>query len=158
MFSSLSAYNASCRIWKDEDFEYIMKLEDASELRNRDFNLFKQCVEVYSRAKTEYGDIVYNYRENYSNLDPHEVLKAFGFGYQYDEKNNYCASQLDVDLKILPTTNKYPKLFPVITVIGDGEFKCEHIYPEDFNKTVKIEDFAWLENNIRRFWKGGDGV
>lgn len=155
IFTHLRAYNAQSQIWKDEDISFISNV-DNDKLRDSNPELYKESLAVYFRAQKEYGETVSLYRGNYTSLSSEEVLSAFGFEYNaYDDE--YIASDLDIDLATVAKTENYPKSFPVIAFLSDGDFKVEKVYPEDFSKSVELEDFSWLEENVRAFWRGEKG-
>lgn len=156
LFTHLRAYKGQAQIWKDEDIkaiEYIDKFK--GDLTGVDPKRFSDSVGVLLQAEKEYGNTVYWFLETFRDLSSGEVLRAFGFDDLEGLEDEYVADDLDRDLEDYPQNNNYPKSFPVITVLGDGDkLKVLHIYPNNFNNEVKIEDFAWLEKNIRAFWGG----
>lgn len=154
LFTCLRAYNGQAQIWKDEDIEYISNLNRRDEI---DPDLFKKSVEVYTRANEAYGDVVITNRENYRDLADTDVLNAFGFIPPDEDEDAYAGMVLDLDLRLLKKNDNYPKSFPVIVIQGDGDFKIHCVYPVDFNIPSRIEDFGWLEKNIRAFWSEGKG-
>jgi hypothetical protein len=156
LFTCLRSYNGQAQIWKDEDIEYIRNLNRQDEV---DPELLKKSVEVYTRANAEYGDTILANRDNYTHLSDIDILDAFGFisPDEDDDGDAYAAMSLDFDLRALKKNDNYPKSFPVIVIQGDGDFKIHCVYPNDFNTPSKIEDFAWLEKNIRAFWTEGKG-
>lgn len=154
LFTHLRSYNGQCQIWKDEDYPFVCNI-DNHKLKTENPTLWKES--VMFRAKKEYGDTLDLYRDNFSNLSPDEILYAFGFN-SPESDESYVADDLDIDLSKLNKNENYPKSFPVVVILGDGEkFNTDRIYPEDFSKSVKIEDFSWLETNIRKFWHEGKG-
>jgi hypothetical protein len=156
LFTHLRCYNGQCQIWKDEDYSLICNIENIK-LKTENPILWAQSVDVYLRAKKEYADTLDLYRSNFSDLSPDEILYAFGFD-NPENDDGHVTDNLDIDLSKLNKNTNYPKSFPVIIVLGDGEkFETDRIYPEDFSKSVKIEDFNWLETNIRKFWNEGKG-
>lgn len=157
IFTHLRAYNAQSQIWKDEDISFISNV-DNDKLRDSNPELYKESLAVYFRAQKEYGHAVQTWRDNFTSLTPEEVLYNFGFEYTAEEYDDeYIACDLDINLASLNKTENYPTSFPVIVILSDGDFKVERIYLEDFEKSAKIEDFSWLEENVKAFWRGDKG-
>lgn len=155
IFTHLSCYNGHCNMWKDEDIQLISNLNN-EQIRDNDPDLWRKSIDAYCKARESYGNIVSQYRDNFSSLTAENVLYAFGFEYNADCDED-IEHDLDIDLDTVAKTENYPKSFPVIAFLSDGDFKVEKVYPEDFDKSVEIEDFSWLEENVRAFWRGEKG-
>lgn len=158
IFTHLRAYNGACQIWKDEDIEFIRNV-DNKRLKQENLELWKQSVDIYFKAKKEYGENRCYWRDIFSDYPDWALLRAFGLDYSPDDEKgeNYVMHSMDIDLAALPKTEDYPKSFPVVAALESGSKhdgpNLMFIYPEDFSKdSDQMGDFSWLERNARRFW------
>jgi len=164
IFTSLRAYNGGCYLWKKEDIEHVKNVDDIK-LRKENHSKWKESYEVYKKAENAYGADTDYWKGIFEDYEGHVLLRSFGLEKSYDENedgSSYCAEELDYDLNKLEKTKKYPKSFPVITLLENGSEhrgpSIEHVYPDDFNKNLnQIGDFSWLEENVRAFWMKGEG-
>jgi hypothetical protein len=147
-------------MWKDEDYEYIKNLDNKSLIGT---DLFKKSFDVYSQALTDYGDSMSEWKGRFGHYSSEDLLSAFGFEFPRDfdddevEDIKYELQNLDTPLSDLVRNKNYPECFPVVTCIENGFIKEEgpnvfHVYMRDFSEDLVVEDFSWLEKNIRNFW------
>ena len=156
LFTHLRSYDSGASLWKKEDLQSFKNVNEERHNKEKS-SLFWDSLDVYLKAYDGYGKAVREHNGWFGTLSADKVLSAFGFNSpssdadDFDE--NYVMAELDIFDKLKPNDN-FPKSFPVVAVIGDGEFKVEHIYLSDFQNNIKNEDFSWLEENIRDFWSG----
>jgi hypothetical protein len=163
IFTHLRAYNAAAHVWKEEDIPFISKVDD-KEFREDNFEEWKKCFEVYDKAEKEYGEDMSYWRGIFEDYAAHTLLYSLGLNYNPDEDGDgvtYVASDLDVDLKTLERNEDFPKSFPCVTCVENGNkydgLFINHVYLEDFKNESPLLKFDWLEENVRAFWVEGKG-
>ena len=162
IFTHLRAYNAGAHLWKKDDLPDIQKVDDKV-FQKESPEEWRKCWETYKRAEKEYGEDQSYWRGIFDEYPADVLLRSLGFEYSGcdEDGDSYVASDLDINLAELKRNSDFPKSFPCVTCLEKGSKYdgpwIEHVYLADFDKPSINLDFGWLEENVRAFWKDGDG-